>query len=116
MATLRNSRTGKWLATELELATNLWQKTKGLLGRDQLPQGQGLYLDHCQSIHSFFMRFPFDALFVDVQWRVLLAAEEVAPNRIGPVLWRARGVVELPAGVIAASETRVGDHLEFRNA
>ena len=113
MATLRNSRTGKSLATELELASNFWQRSKGLLGRSGLAEGQGLYLDHCKGIHSFFMQFPFDALFVDADWKVLGTASSIAPNRVGPANFHARGVVELPAGTILATDTQIGDVLEF---
>lgn len=113
MASLRNGRNGALLATDVETAGSLWAKTKGLLGRDQLPGGHGLYLDHCQSIHSFFMRFPFDALFVDKKWRILHAIQAMPANRASRHVWRARGIFELPAGVIQATDTQIGDTLEF---
>lgn len=116
MATLRNSRNGATLATDIEVAAGYWAKTKGLLGRDQLPAGHGLYLDHCQSIHSFFMRFPFDALFFDKQWRVLHVIHAMPANRVSRHVWRAQGIFELPSGVIQATDTQIGDTLEFSGA
>ena len=113
MARLRNSRTGAWLAEDLRTARTIWQKTKGLLGRKSLASGAGLYIVPCQAIHSFFMQFPFDAVFVDKQWRVLHLIDGMPAWRMSRFVWKAEGVVELPAGVIGASQTVKGDALEF---
>lgn len=113
MARLRNPRTGALLADDLNIARSLWHKTKGLLGVKSLNQGAGLYIVNCQAIHSFFMQFPFDAVFVDKSWRVLHLIHGMRPSRMSPIVWRAHGVVELPAGVITASGTEKGDLLEF---
>lgn len=113
MATLRNGRNGALLASDVEIAAGLWARAKGLLGRDGLPDGHGLYLNDCQSIHSFFMRFPFDALFVDKEWHVLHLISAMPANRASRHVWRAKGIFELPAGVIQATDTHLGDTLEF---
>ena len=112
MATVKNLRTGLWLAQDLRVAQSLWDKAKGLLGQHGLAPGAGLYIVPCQSIHSFFMRFPFDAVFVDKSWRVLHLIEAMSPWRISPFVWRAKGVLELPAGTIGASHTQQGDTLQ----
>ena len=113
MAKLRNARSGFWLANELMVTKNFWQAAKGLLGQQGLAPGAGLYIAPCQSIHSWFMQFPFDAIFVDGNWRVLHLIHSMPPFRISAFVWHARGVVELPAGVILATDTRKGDLLEF---
>ena len=113
LATLRNPRTDVWLAHQLVAAKGFWHKAKGLLGRRELTSGSGLYIAPCGSIHSFFMQFPFDAIFVDGAWCVLHLIPAMPPYRISPIVRGARGVIELPAGTIEASETRVGDTLEF---
>lgn len=112
MAAVRNLRTGLWLAQEVRVAQGLWDKAKGLLGQSSLAPDAGLYIVPCQSIHSFFMRFPFDAVFVDKRWCVLHVIEAMPPWRISPFVWRARGVLELPAGTIGASGTQQGDILQ----
>ena len=113
---LRNARAGGWLAEDLETAGNVWARGVGLLGRRHLPPGHGLYIPHCNSIHSLFMAFPFDALFVDKGWKVVYAIEAMPPFRLSRIVWKADGVVELPAGAIRATDTRVGDLLEMVDA
>ena len=113
MAKLRNPRTGFWLAQDLRVTKTFWQAAKGLLGQKSLAPGAGLYIASCQSIHSWFMKFPFDAIFVDGNWRVLHLVHSMPPFRISALVWRARGVVELPVGVILATDTRKDDLLEL---
>ena len=109
---LRNARTGAWLAGDLRTARSFWTRGVGLLGRAALPPGEGLYIDSCNSIHSLFMRFPFDAVFVDREWRVVHLIRAMPAFRISRIVWRAHGVVELPAGTVARTGTQVGDALE----
>jgi uncharacterized membrane protein (UPF0127 family) len=99
------------------LAENAWEalsfgsRLKGLLGRPGLSEGEGVYIRPCNSIHSFFMKFRFDAAFVDEEGRVLHIVRKMKPWRISRIVLGAVGVVELPAGVLAGTE--VGDRLEF---
>ncbi|MBW2700015.1 MAG: DUF192 domain-containing protein [Deltaproteobacteria bacterium] len=88
---------------------------KGLLGRDGLDDGEALYITPCTSIHSFFMRFVFDAVFLDKQNRVLHCIHRMKPWRLSRLVPSAAGVLELPAGKLEATGTRVGDVLEFVN-
>ncbi|TML60208.1 MAG: DUF192 domain-containing protein, partial [Actinobacteria bacterium] len=54
---------------------------KGLLGRTSLPDGEGLLLKPCGSVHTFFMRFPIDVVFLDRELSVVAVSAEVAPWR-----------------------------------
>lgn len=114
MASLHNTRTGACLASRLEVAASFWAKVKGLLGRSGLDPGAGLYIVPCNSIHSFFMRFPFDAVFVDKHWRVVHLINNMPPFRASRLVFRGHGVVELPAGTIRATGTGNGDILQLR--
>ncbi len=99
------------------LAENAWEalsfgsRLKGLLGRPGLSEGEGVYIRPCNSIHSFFMKFRFDAAFVNGEGRVLHIVRGMKPWRISRIVVGAVGVVELPAGVLEG--TQVGDRLEF---
>jgi uncharacterized protein len=101
------------------LADKAWEaktiraRMKGLLGRDELEEGQGLLIRPCTSIHSFFMRFIFDAAFIDKAGRVLHVIHSMKKWRMSKYVARAAGVVELPAGVLKDSGTLVGDNLKF---
>lgn len=108
---LRNHRTGALLAERLVVAVSFWAKGWGLLGRSGLDPGEGLFIAPCNSIHSFFMRFAFDAVFVDRSWRVVHLMRAMPPWRISPIVRGAHGVVELPLGVVEATGTAVGDQL-----
>ena len=97
------------LAERAERADRPWRRMKGLLGRSELPVGEGLVISPCQGVNTWFMAFPIDVLHVDRQHVVRRIIPALAPNRVGPVVWETSYVVELPAGTAAATGTRVGD-------
>lgn len=104
-----NRRSGKNLASEVEAATTVLKRMKGLLGRDSLPAGEALWIKPCKSVHTIGMKFPIDLVFLDRDMRVVRLAENIPPNRFSPFVFRASGVLELPVGAISESETIVGD-------
>ena len=91
-------------------------RMKGLLGRRELPAGEGILIRPCNSIHMFFMRFAIDVVFVDRHGVVVRPVEAVAPWRIAGGGRRARAALELPPGSISRSGTRIGDRLEIAPA
>jgi uncharacterized membrane protein (UPF0127 family) len=110
---LVNVRTGLPVATRLIAAFDSASRRQGLIGRSGLTAGDALILAPCASIHTAFMRFPLDLLFLDRAGTVLKAAADVQPWRVR-MAWRAFAVVELTAGVLAVSDTRTGDTVELR--
>ena len=76
-----------------------------------LPASSGLLIERCRSIHTHFMRFAIDALFLDAEGIVVAAVEGMRPWRIGRHYPAARSVLELPAGTIAATGTQRGDRV-----
>ena len=107
---LQNSRTGHVLAAEIEPAFDSKSRNRGLLGRAGLDDGSALILAPCSSIHTFFMRFPIDVLFVKKDGRVVKMYSALHPWRIAFALG-AFAAIELPAGAAGASDTRSGDTL-----
>jgi uncharacterized membrane protein (UPF0127 family) len=97
-----------------ELADRPLSRMRGLLGRSGLPAGEGLLLRPAPSIHTAFMRFPIDALFLDRSLRVLDVVEWLRPWRVASKR-RARAVLELRAGECARCGVEVGDRLELRD-
>jgi uncharacterized membrane protein (UPF0127 family) len=87
---------------------------RGLIGRRGLPAGEGMLLRPESGIHTAFMRFPIDALFLDRNLRVLEIVEQLRPWRMASKR-RARAVLELPAGECARRMVEVGDRLELRD-
>jgi uncharacterized membrane protein (UPF0127 family) len=110
---IRNPRTGAVLAEHVELATSFLQRLRGLIGRAPLKAGEALLIEPCASIHTFFMRFPVDVIFLGRDLRVIDAIHALPPWRVTPFHSGAVTVVELPAGAIAQSGTQEGDALEI---
>ena len=107
-----NLTRGTVLATSLETAASGKKRKKGLLGRDGLAPGGGLWIVPCESVHTFFMRFPIDLVYLDRRNRVRKLRSSVGAWRLS-ACFSAHSVVELPAGTIRSTETRKGDALEF---
>ena len=112
MVLVRNTTRGAVLGDSIEVANSSSTRNKGLLGRDSLPEGEGLWIIPCEAIHMFFMRFPIDVVFLDKQKRVVKIAANLKPWRLAGS-FRAKSVLELPAGTAARSGTQVGDQLEL---
>jgi uncharacterized membrane protein (UPF0127 family) len=95
---------------QLLVAERPWTRVRGLLGREGLDPGEGMLLRPAGSVHTAFMRFAIDVVFLDKELRVLKVAEDVRP-------WRAvscrgaKAVLELPAGECARLGVGVGDTL-----
>jgi uncharacterized membrane protein (UPF0127 family) len=111
----RNETRGTTLAESVEVATSLWGRFKGLMGRRTLPARHALWLSGTNGIHMFFMRFPIDAVFLAkpsaAGARTVLAAKRNVRPWIGmvPLVRGAEGVLELPTGSIDETGTRAGD-------
>jgi len=88
-------------------------RMKGLLGRRSLAEGEGIWLKPCNSIHMFFMGFAIDAVFLDGENRVVKVYPSLQPWRISSVHWRAKSVLEIPAGCCARQGLQAGDLLTF---
>jgi hypothetical protein len=110
---LFNRRTGQPIATRLIAAFDSSSRRQGLLGRAGLAGGEALILAPCSSVHTAFMRFPLDLLFLNRAGTVLKVARDVQPWRVR-LAWRAFAVVELAAGGLVASGSQVGDTVELR--
>lgn len=103
------------LASCMEVADSPSKRNKGLLGRDRLSPGEGLWIIPCESVHTFWMRFPIDLVYLDSKNGIRKLRSEVPPWRISACL-RAHSVLELPAGTIRNTRTEPGDTLEFSPA
>jgi uncharacterized protein len=102
---------GRVVCEECTVAHTMFTRMRGLLGKRGLDSGEGLLIRPAPSIHTFFMRFPIDVVFLSRQGEVLKVAERVAP-------WRARScrhsyaVLELAAGEAGRRGIALGDRLD----
>lgn len=100
------------LAECVDVADRGEMRRKGLLGREQLAPGEGLWILPCEAVHTVGMRFPIDLVYLDRQHRVKKIKSAVPPWRLSACL-SAHSILELTAGAICNSQTRPGDQLEF---
>lgn len=109
-----NNVTRKTLVADkaCEMRTPL-QRMRGLLGRKGLAAQEALVFPRCNAIHTWGMRFCFDAIFVDGAGQVVSLREKVAPWRIVGPVGRARTVIEAACGTIRQAQIRLGDTLQF---
>jgi uncharacterized membrane protein (UPF0127 family) len=110
-----NSTRKTELGDRIETADRGPRRRKGLLGRDGLAPGQGLWIVPCEAVHTFAMRFPIDLVYLDRRRRVLKVRHSVPPGRISACL-RAHSVLELPAGTVHQARVNAGDELAFETA
>ena len=107
-----NRTRGTVLASRLQVADTGAARRKGLLGRDRLAPGEGLWIAPCESVHTFFMRFPIDLVYLDRKRQIRKLRGSVGPWRLSACFF-AHSVLELPSGVIRETQTQPGDTLEF---
>jgi uncharacterized membrane protein (UPF0127 family) len=100
------------LAACMEVAGNAAKRSKGLLGRDCLAPGEALWISPCEAVHTFWMRFPIDLVYLDRRKRIRKLVSDLPAWRLSACL-RAHSVIELPAGTIRRTSTALGDTLEF---
>jgi uncharacterized membrane protein (UPF0127 family) len=110
-----NKQRSTVLATSLEVADSGPKRNKGLLGRDGLAPGGGLWIVPCESVHTFFMRFPIDLVYLDRKHTIKKVRSAVGAWRLSACL-SAHSILELPAGTIQDTKSQVGDELEFAPA
>jgi hypothetical protein len=107
-----NVTRGTILATRLETAHTSATRRKGLLGREGLLPGEGLWIAPCESVHTFFMRFPIDLVYLDGKNRIRKVRSAVGPWRLS-ACFSAHSILELPAGTIRETRTERWDTVEI---
>lgn len=103
------------VAADVQKADDFFSRGIGLLGRAGLASGEALWLVPGKSIHTWFMRFAIDVLFLDKGLSVVKVIEDMRPWRVSPWVAEAHSVLELRAGSLQGAVS-VGDRLEMRTA
>ena len=109
---VRNKTRNTVLADAAEVADTSEKRRTGLLKHDFLAPGQGLWIVPCESVHSFFMKFAIDLVYLDRNKKVRKVRHRMVAWRLSACL-SAHSILELPAGAVAASGTEAGDQLEM---
>jgi len=112
MMRINNLTRNQPLVTVGRVANNYWSRFRGLIGSRPLRPGEGLLIVPCSSIHTHFMSFPIDVLYLNREREVVGIDHSLPPWHLGRFYKRVRCVLELPAGTAQATGTVVGDKLQ----
>ena len=108
-----NLSTGTEVANTIATAETFFTRLKGLMFSKSLLTGHGLHIKPCRSIHTFFMNYPIDVLYLSEQLEVVGMDVEMKPSAVGKYQPKAYSVLELPAGTIQETKTRIGHYLSI---
>jgi uncharacterized membrane protein (UPF0127 family) len=101
---------GEVVCARCRLAESIWARTRGLLGWAGLEADEGMLIRPAGSVHTLFMRFPIDVVFLDRELAVLSVRDAVPPWRV--VAQRgAKATLELPPGAAARAGLEPGRQL-----
>ena len=103
---------GQVVCERCEIADGFFSRARGLLGRSQLPRGRGMLIRPTWSVHTWFMRFPIDVVFLDAELTVLKVARFLRPWRAA-ARWHSHSALELPAGECDRLGIAIGDRLAW---
>jgi hypothetical protein len=103
----------KVLYSNIMIADNPVSRVVGLMFR-KAPEGDGLLLEPCNSIHTFFMRYSLDIVFLNKSNEVVKIIRELKPWRMTGIYFKAKKTLEVPAGQLPL-EVKVGDILEVQD-
>jgi uncharacterized membrane protein (UPF0127 family) len=109
---LRNQRTGRVIADRLLPALDSSSRKTGLLKHDSLADGEAMIIAPSNAVHTWFMRFDIDILFVRRDGRVVKTRAGVRPWRMSGAL-RGFAVIEMRSGTLAERDAQPGDQLEL---
>lgn len=110
---LINRDNGLIIALQIGEARSFWSRLKGLMFTRDLPPGCALHIRPCRSIHTFFMNYSIDVLHLDSHLRIVGMEQRLKPGKLGERYGHTVSVIELPAGSIEQTETRVGHAVHF---
>lgn len=111
MKKLMSQTKNSMLLEDLKIASTFYSRAKGLLGRKRLEVQEGLWILRTNAIHTFFMNFPIDCIFVDQNLKVVGLRADVKPWRLTIPVWKASHVIEVCQGTVQQHKIEIGDQL-----
>ncbi len=95
------------------LATGFVGRLKGLMFKKRLHGMDALCLMPCNSIHTFFMRFSIDVIFLGKEGQVLKIIHELKPNKVSPIIRKSSCVIETTGGFCKLKGVKEGEKWEI---
>lgn len=97
------------LATNVLIAKSFWQKTKGLIGKKRLLSGEVLLITNCRSVHTCFMKFAIDLIYIDGHDQIVKIERNLRPYRFSFGPYKAVSVYEFNVGELDLKKCSIGD-------
>lgn len=110
---LLNLDTGEIVVRRVYLADTFRRRLLGLIPRSRIDEDEGLLLVPCKGVHTFFMRFPIDIVYLDRYMSVVALFPDTRPWRVLPQVPGVAQVLETAAGTVSKSKTKIGNKLTF---
>lgn len=111
---IRNISKGNIIASRGRVADSFFTRLKGLIGREELDKNEGLCIKPCKGVHTFFMRFNIDIVFVDENGVAGEIVRNLKPNRVSKYISDTSYVIELSEGMCEEINIEIGDKIELR--
>lgn len=106
-----NQRSNEIIGSQIVYANTYYKRFIGLIGKNELNSNEGLFLTPCNSIHMMFMKFPIDLIFLDRKNKIVHITENIKPWQISRIVFRGQSVLEVAAGKVKETESKVGDRI-----
>lgn len=110
---LINKTSNAIISENLQIADTYFKRLKGLMFTKELPLQNALQIIPCSEIHTFFMNYSIDVLYLDVNNNIISIDENLQPRKIRKKVKNAVSVIELPKGKIKKSNIKVGQTVQF---
>jgi uncharacterized membrane protein (UPF0127 family) len=106
---------GNILADEVLNAYTFFRRLKGLMFTKSLPSGCCLHIRPCRSVHTFFMKYAIDILFLDAHDNIVGVEVSLKPGKLGSFHKNTASVIELPEGTILENRIQIGKAVRFEH-
>jgi uncharacterized protein len=104
---------GNIVAEEVMRAFTFFRRLKGLMFTKSLPSGCCLHIRPCRSVHTFFMKYTIDILYLDAQYNIIGVEANLKPGKLGAIFQNSVSVIELPEGTIQQNDLQIGQAVRF---
>lgn len=108
---IAKNESAELIISQLEEATTIFERAKGLLGRQDINENQGLWIRPGNNIHTFFMKFSIDCIFLNKNMVIEKIHSNIKPFKVAGPIWKSNSVIELKAGTAEKWNLKPGDQL-----
>lgn len=97
---------------EVRLAISIFSRMKGLMGKKNIDFA--LFFNHCNNIHTFFMKEPIDVLYIDKNSIIVYIDKPINPWKMGKIIKKSKSIIELPQGTVKKYNINIGQKINFK--